>query len=86
MWNARNVMARLSRCGLKQLCTSRAAVGCRQTNKMQLNIHMQGWYAVIVGDKCVAAFVEYEDALRYRKTIASEGVEIIIERISHQKG
>lgn len=86
MLNARNVVAKLLRYGLKRPCTSRAAVGCRQTNKMQLNIHMQGWYAVIVGDRCVAAFVEYEDALRYRKMIESEGVEIIIERISHQKG
>jgi hypothetical protein len=45
---------------------------------------MQGWYAVIVGDKVVAAFVEYEDALVYRKTIQTEGAEIIIERIDHR--
>ena len=51
-----------------------------------MNIDMQGWFAVIVGDKCVAAFVEYEDALKYKKILEKDGQEVIVERIQHKKG
>jgi len=82
--NAQSVLARQLRSGRRAQSTSRAADGCRKTNKMDIHVNMQGWYAVIVGDKVVAAFVEYEDALVYRKTIQTEGAEIIIERIDHR--
>lgn len=64
----------------------KAVAGCPSINNMEVNINMQGWYAVIVGGRCIAAFVEYEDALVYRRAIQADGTEIVIERIDHRKG
>lgn len=52
----------------------------------KIQINMQGWFAVIKNGEIVAAFVDYEDAMVYRKTIQGEDDEIIVEKIDHHRG
>lgn len=86
MLSALNAAATLLRRGHAPPSTSRAADGCQKTNKMEININMQGWFAVIVQDACVAAFVEYEDAMKYKKTLEQSGLEVVVEKIVHKRG
>lgn len=53
---------------------------------MEIHVNMQGWYAVIVDEDIVAAFISYEDALRYRNSIQHEGRPVAIEKIEHRRG
>lgn len=84
--NALNAMAMQLRLGHALQSISRAEDGCPKTNKMEIHIDMQGWYAIIVGDDCVAAFTDYEDAMKYKKTLEKDGKEVVVEKIDHRRG
>lgn len=47
---------------------------------------MQGWFAVIRNGEIIAAFVEYEEAIMYKRSIQKENDDIIIEKIDHRRG
>lgn len=66
---------------------SKAAAGVRGANNMEtIQIDMQGWFAVIKNGELVAAFVQYEDALVYRRTIQGDEDDVIVEKITHHRG
>lgn len=84
--SALNARVLQSRYGRRAPFTSKAAAGCQSTNNMEIHANMQGWYAVIIDSDIVAAFLDYEDALKYKKTREGEGRPIIIEKIIHRRG
>jgi len=90
MWSVLSARVLQLKYGQRGPFTSKAAAGCPLINKMEINIAMQGWFAVIVGDRCVAAFVEYEDAMRFKKSLIDSleaaAEDIYVERITHRRG